>query len=90
MRNKENLILVTGATCNVGRQLVSQLIGAGAPPSRPEGAVSPPPARAFRSSASLPRTGIWEASSRILIIVGKLEVLPSARVDLGIIFSYQL
>ena len=30
MRNKENLILVTGATGNVGRQVVSQLIGAGA------------------------------------------------------------
>jgi uncharacterized protein YbjT (DUF2867 family) len=29
MRNKEDLILVTGATGNVGRQVVSQLIGAG-------------------------------------------------------------
>src|SRR5438445_7644865 len=30
MRNKENLILVTGATGNVGRQVVSQLLGTGA------------------------------------------------------------
>ena len=30
MRNKENLILVTAATGNVGRQVVSELIGAGA------------------------------------------------------------
>jgi uncharacterized protein YbjT (DUF2867 family) len=82
MRNKENLILVTGATGNVGRQVVSQLIGPGvrvrALTRNPDSAGLPRELDVVRGDLSMPGT-----LDECLVGVEGVFLLCSISVDPG-------